>query len=99
MYMLLVDGELIELSIMGLHYKFIVPLFTIDKVLTALVIFQWSIGLKIMEYACVYMHTMDCYAAFYQKICAMHNDIDKPEDHKAKVDMSNIMKHCIISYK
>lgn len=59
MCLLIVDGELIELSIIDVHYKFIAPLFTIDKVLTALDIFQLGTGLRIMEYACVYVHTIN----------------------------------------
>lgn len=104
MYMLLVDGELIELSIMDLHYKFPVPLFMVDKVLTALVIFQWSIGLRIMEYACVYIHTWWINMQPFtkkkkKKNSAMQNNIDEPKDYNSKVDMSNIIKHCIISCK
>lgn len=100
MCMLLVDGELIELSISDLHYKFIAPLFTIDKVLTALVIFQWGIGWRIMEYVWEYVHIMNEHADFlHKKISAMHNNIDEPKGYYAKMDKSNIIEHCIIACK
>lgn len=70
MCLLIVNRELIELFIIHIHYKFIAPLFTIDKVLTVLDIFQWGTGLRIMEYACVYVHTLNKHAAFLHKnIC------------------------------